>query len=59
MNKNKKQILLTIITLLISTIIFTNKVDAIVMWMQCTDNPDDKVETNHEDFLNIITHLQS
>lgn len=50
MEKNKRQILLMIITLLISTIIFTNKVDAIVMWMQCTDNPDDKVETNHEDF---------
>lgn len=55
MNKNKKQILLTIITLLISTIIFTNRVDAVVMWMQCTDNPEDEVETNNKGFKNYNT----
>lgn len=49
MKKNKK-ILLTIITLLISTLLFTNKVEAVVMWMQCTDNPEDEVETNNSDF---------
>lgn len=55
MEKNKKQILLTIITLLISTTMFTNKVDAIVMWMQCTDKPEDEVETNNNGFKNYNT----
>lgn len=49
MKKNKK-VLLTIITILISAVLFTNKVNAIVMWMQCTDNPEDEVETNNSDF---------
>ena len=50
MKKNKKQILLTIITILISTILFINKVDAVVMWMQCTNSSTDEVETNNKDF---------
>lgn len=48
MNKNKKQILLTIITLLISTTMFANRVDAIVMWMQCTDKPDKEMYHNDD-----------
>lgn len=35
MKKNKKQILLTIITLLISTTMFTNRVDAVYMYLEC------------------------
>lgn len=51
MKKNKKQILLTIITLLISTTMFANRVDAVVMWMQCTNNVDDIItKTGSDDF---------
>lgn len=52
---NKKQILLTIITLLISTIMFANRVDAVVMWMQCTANSGDVM--NHNDDLDKRTGL--
>lgn len=38
----KKKIFLTLITI-ISLLLFTNKVEAIVMWMQCTDDVDDKI----------------
>lgn len=48
--KKNKRILLTIITVLVSTLLFTNKANAIVMWMQCTDSPEDEVETNDSDF---------
>lgn len=48
--KNNKKILLMIMTLLVSIILFTNKANAIVMWMQCTDSAEDEVATNHKDF---------
>lgn len=40
MKKNKKVLLMFIMTF-ISIIVFTSRVDALVMWMQCTNNPDD------------------
>ena len=45
MEKNKK-VLLTIITILISAVLFTNKVNAIVMWMQCANNPEETIESD-------------
>ena len=45
MRKSKK-ILLTITTLVVSTLLFINKVDAIVMWLQCVDKPDDEITTD-------------
>lgn len=45
MNKNKK-ILLTIITMLVSTILFTSRANAIVMWMQCTATADGEMYHN-------------
>lgn len=49
MKKNKKQILLTIIVLSISTILFTSRVDAVVMWMQCTDSVNNNI-SDSDDF---------
>ena len=43
MNKNKK-ILLTILTLFVSMIVFINKAEAVVMWMQCTSSPEEKMD---------------
>lgn len=54
MKKNKK-VLLTIITILLSAVLFTNKVNAIVMWMQCTATADD--EMNHNDIIDENTRL--
>lgn len=45
MNKNKK-ILLTIITILVSTILFTSRANAVVMWMQCTATADGEMYHN-------------
>lgn len=44
--KNSKQILLTIITVLVTTLLFTNKANAIVMWMQCTATTDGEMYHN-------------
>lgn len=49
MEKNIKKILI-VITLFISTMLFTNEVDAVVMWMQCTDKTGSEVDTNNGDF---------
>lgn len=45
--KKNKRILLTIITVLVSTLLFTNKANAIVMWMQCTPTADDEMNHNN------------
>ena len=54
MNKNKK-IILTIITVLVSTMLFVNKTKAITMWMQCTDSPNDVMQTDDDEFKNYNT----
>lgn len=48
--KNNKKISLGVIIIFISMLLFTSKVNALVMWMQCTDSPEDEVETNNNDF---------
>lgn len=46
--KKKVKVLLPIITILISTVLFINRVDAVVMWMQCTDKPDGEMYHNND-----------
>ena len=38
----KKKIML-LLTLIVSLFIYSSRVDAVVMWMQCTSNPNDKI----------------
>lgn len=48
--KNNKKISLGVIIIFISMVLFTSKANALVMWMQCTDSPEDEVATNNNDF---------
>lgn len=46
--KKNKRIILTIITILVSTMLFVNKTKAITMWMQCTDSPSGEMYHNNK-----------
>ncbi len=48
--KNNKKISLGVIIIFISMVLFTSEANALVMWMQCTDSPEDEVATNNNDF---------
>lgn len=47
--KKRIKVLLMVITLLISTLLFTGRSEAIVMWMQCTDSSTTKI-SDEKDF---------
>ncbi|MBQ8193257.1 MAG: hypothetical protein IJZ46_04235 [Bacilli bacterium] len=44
----KKKVLLMILTIISSLLLFTNKADAIVMWMQCADEVTDEISENEK-----------
>lgn len=46
----KKKIML-LLTLIVSLFIYSSRVEAVVMWMQCTSNPNDKMSVFKQDIV--------